>query len=121
MAATCVAWSGFGGAKDVGVDGVQGGAALGRRSEAKFRAHGMPEVICEARHATFGPLAQVPAPPAPPAPLPRSGGPLWERGPVRRLASGRRASGPRCPQRAAAPHAGTAAASEAAGPAGRCL
>jgi len=30
-------------------------------SEAKFRAHGMPEVICEARHATFGPLIMVSA------------------------------------------------------------
>ena len=25
-------------------------------SQASFKAHGMPEVICEARHATFGPL-----------------------------------------------------------------
>jgi hypothetical protein len=37
----------------------------GGRSEAKFRAHGMPEVICEARHATFGPLTQVTLPTPP--------------------------------------------------------
>ena len=28
-------------------------------SRAKFTAHGMPEVSCEARHATFGPLKEI--------------------------------------------------------------
>jgi hypothetical protein len=28
-------------------------------SQASFKAQGMPEVICESRHATFGPLAPV--------------------------------------------------------------
>ena len=28
-------------------------------SRAKFKAHGMPEVTCEARHATFGPLKEI--------------------------------------------------------------